>query len=125
MPKAPKLVVHERMSQGEGVKGPKEKKRGPRWSAEEMKEQPNTDKEKYAEELTKWRCLNQREMDSCWNNLVERMEQEVLDKYKVEESKKEAFRGRAAAMEWRRVRENKTYRIRKWEKIAGQEFLPD
>ena len=35
MRKAPELVVHERMSQGEGVRGPKEKKRVPGWSAEE------------------------------------------------------------------------------------------
>ena len=30
-------------------------------------------------------------MDQSWNNLAERTEVEVLDKYKVEESKKEAF----------------------------------
>ena len=42
------------------------------------------------------------------------MEEEVLDKYKVEESKKEAFRGRGAPLEWRRVRKSKKYRIRKW-----------
>ena len=42
-------------------------------------------------------------------NLAERMEEEVLDKYKVEESKREA-------LEWRRVRKNKKYRIRKWRK---------
>ena len=30
-------------------------------------------------------------MDQSWNNLADRTEVEVLDKYKVEESKKEAF----------------------------------
>ena len=53
-------------------------------------------------------------MDLCWKTLAERMEEEVLDKYKVEESKREAFRGRGAALEWRSVRENWKYRIRKW-----------
>ena len=48
------------------------------------------------------------------------MEEEVLDKYKVEESKREAFTGRGAPSEWRRVRKNKKYFIKKWEKIAGQ-----
>ena len=42
------------------------------------------------------------------------MEEEVLDKYKVEESKKMLFRGRGAPPEWRRVRKSKRYRIRKW-----------
>ena len=37
-----------------------------------------------------------------------RMEEKVLEKYKVEES--EAFRGGGALLEWRRVRENKRYR---------------
>ena len=46
-------------------------------------------------------------MDLCWNNLAGRMEEELLDKYKVEESKREALRGRGAPLEWRRVRENK------------------
>ena len=53
-------------------------------------------------------------MDQCWKKLAERMEEEVLDKYKVEESKREAFRGRGAPLEWRRVRRSKKYRIRKW-----------
>ena len=49
--------------------------------------------------------MSQSEMDQCWKNLAERMEEEVLDKYKVEESKREAFRGRRGApLEWRRVR---------------------
>ena len=48
--------------------------------------------------------MSQNEMNQCWKNLVE---EEVLDKYKVEESKREAFRGRGAPLEWRRVRMNK------------------
>ena len=53
-------------------------------------------------------------MDQCWKTLAERMEEEVLDKHKVEDSKREAFRGRGAPLEWKRVRSNKKYRIRKW-----------
>ena len=62
-------------------------------------------------------------MDSCWKNLAERIQEEVLDKHKVEESKREVFRGGGALLEWRRVRKNKKYRRRKWEKTAGQEFF--
>ena len=47
-------------------------------------------------------------------NLASRMEEEVLDKYKVEESNREAFKGGGAPLEWRKVRKNKKYRIKKW-----------
>ena len=42
------------------------------------------------------------------------MEEEVLNKYKVEENKKGTFRGRGSPLEWKRERRNKKYRIRKW-----------
>ena len=46
-------------------------------------------------------------MGRCWKNLAERKEEEVLVKYKVEESK----RGRSAPLEWTEVRKDKKYRI--------------
>ena len=60
------------------------------------------------------RDLIQGDMDLCWKKLAERIEEEVLDKYKVEESKRGAFRGRGGPLEWRRVCENKRYKMRKW-----------
>ena len=111
--KAPELVVHERMSQGKGVKGLKEKKKVPGWSFEEMKEIPNIAVVDDTEEMRKWGGFSQSEMDLCWKKLAERMEEEVLGKYKVEESKREAFRGTGAPLKWRRVRKDKKYRIRK------------
>ena len=83
----PELVVHERMSQGKGVKSLKEKKKVPGWSIEEMREKPNIAVVEDTEEMRNWRGLSQSEMDLCWKNLAERMEEEVLDKYKVEESR--------------------------------------
>ena len=97
--KVPELVVTERMSQGKRAKSPKEKKKVPGWSIAEMR---------------KWRGLSQSDKDQCWRNLAEKMEEEVLDKYKVEEGKREAFRGRDHPLEWRRVRKNKKYQRRKW-----------
>ena len=58
---------------------------------EEMREQPNIAVEVDTEEMRKWRGLSQSEMDPCWKKLAERMEEEVLDTYKVEESKKRGF----------------------------------
>ena len=91
MQKVPELVVHERMSQGKRVKGLKEKKKVPGWSMEEMKEEPHVVVLEDTEEMRKWRGLSQSEMDLCWKDLAERMEEEVLDKYKVEKSKRDAF----------------------------------
>ena len=49
--KNPELVVNERMSQGERVNDPKEKKKVPGWSIEEMKERPNIAVEEDTEEM--------------------------------------------------------------------------
>ena len=84
MQKVPELVVNERMSQGKRVNNPKEKKKVPGWSIEEMKERPNIAVEEDTEEMKKWRDLSQSEMDLCWKKLAERMEEEVLDKYEEE-----------------------------------------
>ena len=40
--------------------------------------------------MKRWRSLNRSEMDLCWKNLAERMEEGVLDKYKVERSEQGA-----------------------------------
>ena len=45
------LVVHERVTQGKGVKGFKEKKKVIGWSTEEMKNKPNIAVEEDAEEM--------------------------------------------------------------------------
>ena len=82
--KVPELVVNERMSQGERVKNPQVKKKVPGWSIEEMKERARLAEEKDTDEMKRWRSLNQSEIDQCWENLAERMEEEVLDKCKVE-----------------------------------------
>ena len=80
---------------------------------EEMEGKPNIAVEEDAEEMKKWRGLSLSEMDQSWKNLAERMEEEVLDKYKVQESKKEGFRGRGAPLVWRRERKSQKYKIRK------------
>ena len=96
MQKVPEVVVNERVSQGKSVKKKPQKIRrkyqdGPLKKC--RKGQTSLWRED-TEEMKKWRDLNQSEIDTCWKKLAERMEEEVLDKYKVEESKREAFRGR-------------------------------
>ena len=41
------------------------------------------------------------------------MEVKVLDNCKVEDSKREVYRGRASQLEWRRVRRSNKNRLRK------------
>ena len=78
MQKVAELVVHERMSQGKGSK---------------REEERNVALVEDTEEMRKWSGTSQSEMDLCWKNVAEKMEEEVLNKYEVEESKREAFRG--------------------------------
>ena len=90
----------------------KEKKNVKKWSTEEMKGKPSSSLEEDTEEMRKWRGMSQDGMDRCWKDLAGRMEEEVLDKYKVEE--REALGGRGAPLGWKSVRKNKKYRKRKW-----------
>ena len=63
MQKVPELVVNKQMSQGEKGEDTKEKKKVPGWSIAEVKERPNIAVEEETEEMKRWRCLNQSEMD--------------------------------------------------------------
>ena len=114
MQKISELVVHERLSQGEKARGTKEEKKVKGWSTEEMKDKPSSSWEEDTEEMRTRRSLNPEEVDDCWKKLAEKMEEDVLDKYKVEDSKREAYRGRGSFLEWRRARRSRKYRIRKW-----------
>ena len=53
MQNVPELLVHERMSQGIGVTGIKEKKKVSGWSMEEMKEKLSIAVEEESEEVKK------------------------------------------------------------------------
>ena len=90
------------MSQVEKTKCAKEQKKVKGWSTEEMKEKPSSSLEEDTEEKKTWRGMSQDELGQCWGRLAERMEEEVLDKYNVEDSKREAFKGRSAHLGWRR-----------------------
>ena len=56
--------------------------------------------------------------------MAERMEGDVLDKYKVEESKREAFRGRGAPWNGGGHAETRDTGQESGENIFGQEFSP-
>ena len=81
-----------------------------------MKERPIFAVEEDTEEIKRWRSLNQIEIDVCWKNLAERME----EKFQVEESKRGAFKGRGDPLDRRIMRKNKRYQLENGEKTAGR-----
>ena len=62
----------------------------------EMKNESREDTEKATEEMIEWRSMSQEEMDECWKRPAEKMEQEALDKYKVDNSNNFACRSRGS-----------------------------
>ena len=69
------------------------------------------------------RFMSQEEMDQCWKKLAEKMEEEVLDKYKVDDSERQAYRGRGSVLEWRRARKKKELQHTKVERrLLGNNF---
>ena len=79
-----------------------------------MKEKPSTSLEEDTEEMKKWRGMSQEEMDQFWRRLAEKMDEEVLDKCKVDDSKRGAYTGRGFLLERRRAGKSKKHRIKKW-----------
>ena len=90
-----------------------------------MKERPDSTVEEDSEEMKRWRSLNQIEIDLCWKSLAGRMEEKVLNKYKVEESKEEgAFKGRGKPLEWKKSAQKQD--IQNWKvgrRLLGETFL--
>ena len=120
---APSSAGAARASPEEKVKAQaraKEKNKVPGWSSEEMKQRPNIAVVEDTEEMKGRRRLLQSEMDLRWKILAVRMEEEVLDKYKVEESKREAFKGRGNPLEWKEYAETRDIKFESGEKTAGQ-----
>ena len=104
IPKVLELLANERMFHGQKVKNIQAKRKVPAWSIEQMKDRTNFAEEEDAEDLNRWRSLNQSEMDNAGRSWRREWRMEVLDKYKVEESKRGAFQGRSNHLECRRVR---------------------
>ena len=52
-------------------------------------------------------------MNDLWKELCEKMEEEVREKYKVEESKNSAYEGRDFSLDWRIAVQEKKYQPHK------------
>ena len=51
--------------------------------------------------MVQWRCVIQEEMKNVWKNVKNKIKKSALEKYKVDESKRGAFKGRGEPLEWR------------------------
>ena len=47
--------------------------------------------------------MSQSEMDQCWKKLAKKIEAEVLEKCKVDDNKRGAYRSRSSELEWTRM----------------------
>ena len=55
-------------------------------------------------EVEQWRSINQEAVDGLWQELSGKWRRRFWEKYKVEESKKGAYKGRGELLEWRIVK---------------------
>ena len=58
-----------------------------------------------------------------WKKLSDKIEEEVLQRYKVEVNKREANKGRGQPSEWRMVQRVKKYQPRKWSEDCRERIL--
>ena len=79
-----------------------------------MEEKTSNRENKDTDEIVQWRTIIQEETNHRWKELFGTMEEEVLEKYKVEETVKGAYKGRDEPSEWRIVQGVKKYQPREW-----------
>ena len=58
-----------------------------------MIDKPSSSLEEFTGEKIEWRSMSQEEMEQRWKELAEKMKEQALDKYKVEDNKRGAYRG--------------------------------
>ena len=61
------------------------------WSTEEMKNKPGSSKDEDTEEMIGWRSTSQEETDECKKKFVEKVEEDVLKKNKVDDGKRGTY----------------------------------
>ena len=72
-------------------------------------------------EMVQWKSINQEEVHNLWKELCGKIQEEVLEKYKVEEFKRGACKGRGEPLEWRIIkREDRSLQLAAEPKHAGR-----
>ena len=89
---APELVVAQ--AQKKNREAGVEKKKVTGWSPHMLEEVAGTQSFENTKEMVQWRSINQEGINHLWRELCEGMKEEVLVKYKIEEAKKGAYKGR-------------------------------
>ena len=91
----------------------KEKKKVVGYSTERMKEYRSKREVKDSEEVVQPRSIHQEEVDHFGKELCGKILEEVLEKYKVEDTKKGAYKNRER-LEWRIFKRVHKYQSGKW-----------
>ena len=92
------------------------------WSTEKMEEERNNQLVKDAEEMVRWRSINQEEIDEVWKKLAVKIEEEVLGKTKWKIAKEEPLEEEVSLRNGGWSRESGNISLENVVKIVGQEF---
>ena len=92
-------AAYQRMSQCKKAEGLDERDKVRGWATEEMKNKSSSLLVEDTEEMIGWRAMSQLDVNECWTKIAGKIEEEVLAKYRVENSKREAYRGRGVPLE--------------------------
>ena len=77
------------------------------WSAKMLEDVANRQDYEDTEERRQRRHIRQEGTNELWKELCGKMEEEVLEKYKVEEGKEDAYKGRGEPLKWPIVNKEK------------------
>ena len=82
--RAPELLVSQVLTKEQGQKKEWKKNKVVGWSTEKMEEKGSKQEFNDTEDMVQWRSINQEETDSVWKKRSWTLEEEVLEKFKVE-----------------------------------------
>ena len=92
------------------------------WSTKMLEEVANRQDYEDTEERRQRRHIRQEGTNELWKELCGKMEEEVLEKCKVEEIKKDAYKGRGEPLKWPIVKQEKRDPPRKWSEDCWANF---
>ena len=81
------------------------------WSTEKMDETASNQLAKNTEEIVSSRSTSEK-IHNFWDTLAAKIDEEMLEKQKVKDSKRGAYRGSGEPLQWRLVRRVKKYQPR-------------
>ena len=124
--RAPELLVSQVVTKEKEPKKEKKKSKVVGWSTVKMEEKESKQEFKDTEEMVQcnqWRSIDPEVSNNVWDKLSVKLRKKCWRRYKVEESKSEAHKGRGEPSEWGMVQRVKNISLENGVKTAGRESL--